>query len=151
MKKLLSLRAQYSRSVLLVAESRHGLVARRSVLEDLGCEVTTAPGVAEGAALYSANHYDLVVTDHKLPKMNGIALIAEIRKLSASAPIILLATFPEQLGLDEASTGASAVIGKGANEVAQLNRAVAKYIARRASKKPPQIQSGTARSSAKTS
>jgi CheY-like chemotaxis protein len=151
MRKLLSLRAHDSRSVLLVAEGRHGLVARRTVLEDLGCEVTTAPGAAEGAALFAAKHYDLVVTDHKLPRMNGIAMIGEIRKISRSAPVILLAAFPEQLGLDESSTGANCVIAKGANEVAELGRALARLLGRKVSKKPPRPQGGTAKRQAKSS
>ncbi len=150
MKKFLSVRAHDSRSVLLVAEGRPGLVARRSVLEDLGCEVTTAPGAAEGLALFAANHYDLVVTDHKLPKMDGIAFIKAIRTISRSAPVILLATFPEQLGLDEESTGANVVIAKVVNEVSQLGRAVAKYIGRRTAMKPPQSQRAPAGIRSKT-
>ncbi|MDE1464155.1 EAL domain-containing protein [Spartinivicinus poritis] len=36
------------------------------------------------------NKYDLIITDLKMPKMDGIALLKEIRKLDANQPVIVL-------------------------------------------------------------
>ena len=135
--------------ILLVDDNSHGLVARKAVLEELGYKVATARNGDEALELYATRKFDLVVTDYKMPKMNGIELIQEIRKSDGAARIILLSGFVEPLGLDEKSTGADVVISKSSGEVGNLVRAVSRLLARRAEKKPPSSQSGSAKKKAK--
>ncbi len=122
--------------ILLVDDNRLGLMARKSVLEELGYRITTASHGQEGLECFSQHKFDLVITDYKMPKMNGIELIASIRE-SSKVPIILISGYAEALGLNEENTGADAVIAKSSNEVQHLVRHVARLLRRGTPKKPP--------------
>jgi CheY-like chemotaxis protein len=114
-----------------------GLSARRSVLEAVGHSVTTASCAADALGLFDATSFDLVVTDYKMPNMNGVELIGALRERNPQLPIILISGFSDTLGLNEANTQADAVLQKSSNEVAQLVRVVAKLLNKPAGRKPP--------------
>ena len=130
-------------SILLVDDNNHGLIARKVVLEEIGCTIFTAHSGEEALELYAAHKIDLVVTDYRMPKMNGVELIQKIRKYDSGARIIMLSGFVEPLGLDEDSTGADVVISKSSGEVGNLLRSVSRLMARRVAKKPPVSQKGS--------
>jgi CheY-like chemotaxis protein len=124
------------RRVLLVDDNRNGTPARRSALEEQGYEIGTATSGSEAIESFHACAFDLVVTDYKMPKMNGIELIVQLRQLQAEVPIIMLSGFAEAGGLTETSTGANLVLQKGNNECQQLVRAVNRLLTQRATRKP---------------
>jgi CheY-like chemotaxis protein len=130
--------------ILLVDDNHHGLIARKAVLEELGYKVTTARNGEDALELHAARKFDLIVTDYKMPKMNGVELIQKIRKSDCEIRVIMLSGFVEPLGLDEESTGADAVISKSAGEVGNLTRSVSRLLSRRGAKKPPGSQKSTA-------
>ena len=128
--------------ILIVDDNKMGLSARRSVLEAVGHTVTTAASGNEAIALFeSGTAFDLVVTDYKMPKMDGVQLIAQLRDRSPSLPIILISGFADTLGLNEENTKADAVLQKNSSEVTQLMRAVSKLLAKPA-RKPPGTSKG---------
>ena len=126
-------------NILLVDDNRDGLLVRRSLLEEIGCCVQIAVNGEEGLKLFQLAKFDVVVTDYRMPGMNGGELIQRIRMLDPQARIILLSGFVEPLGLTEENTGADAVIAKSANEPAHLVRSV-KRLLNRAVRKPPGSQ-----------
>ena len=126
--------------ILLVDDSRDGRLVRRSLLEEQGYQVQTAHDGEEGLGLFLASHYDLVVTDYRMPRMTGVELIKQIRHVNPNARIILISRVVEPLGLNEENTGADAVIAKSANEPATLLRAVKRLLSRGAIRKPPASQ-----------
>ena len=126
-------------SVLLVDDNRDGLLVRRSLLEEIGCCVQIAISAEDGLTLFQAGKFDVVVTDYRMPRMNGTELIKRIRLLDPNARIIMLSGFVEPLGLTELNTGADAVISKSANEPAHLTRSV-KRLLNRGLRKPPGSQ-----------
>jgi CheY-like chemotaxis protein len=126
-------------NILLVDDNRDGLLVRRSLLEEIGCSVHIAANGEEGLKLFQASRFDVVVTDYRMPRMNGGELIQRIRLLDPNARIILLSGFVEPLGLTEQNTGADAIITKSANEPAHLVRWV-KRLVNRAVRKPPGSQ-----------
>lgn len=121
--------------ILLVDDNANGLSARKSVLDELGHKTHAASNGAEALETFSNHKFDLVVTDYKMPRMNGIELIGHLREQSPDLPIILISGFVDALGLSEASTGADVVIQKSANEVSHLVRAVARLLRRSPAKK----------------
>jgi CheY-like chemotaxis protein len=127
-------------NILLVDDNRDGLLVRRSLLEELGYRVEIAKTGEEGLKLFEINNHDVVVTDFRMPRMDGLELIRRIRTLNPNARIILLSAFVEPLGLDEANTGADAVIAKSAHEPAQLVRTVKRLVNRVTPRKPPATQ-----------
>ena len=130
--------------VLLVDDNSHGLIARRSVLEEIGAAVSTATSGSEALDLLSASEYHLLVTDYKMPGMDGVELIRLARKSKPDLKIILLSGFVEPLGLTEQTTGADQVIAKCAGEVNMLVRTVIRLLTR----KPPGSAPGTLRAKA---
>ncbi len=122
--------------VLLVDDNRHGLAARRSILEELGYGITTCSCPVQAIETFQSKPFDLVVTDYKMPGMDGVELTAKLRAVRPEVPIILISGYVEALGFTEESTGADAVIQKSANEVPQLLRAVARVLKRKTPKKP---------------
>ena len=92
--------------------------------KELGYRVHVASNCDEGLKLYKASNFDVVVTDHCLPGLNGIDLIARIRKVNPNARVVLVCGLIEPLGLTEENTGADAVIAKNVKEPVQLGRSV---------------------------
>jgi CheY-like chemotaxis protein len=131
--------------ILLVDDNSDGLLVRRSLLEDAGFGVTVAKSGEEGIALFERGGYDLVITDFRMPGgMDGVELISRIRKMNATARIILLSGFVEPLGLTEDNTCADAVIAKTSNEPTNLVR-TARRLVNRPSRKPAASQTRTRR------
>lgn len=126
--------------ILLVDDNQLGLLARKTVLIELGYEIVTASSAQEALGEFSRGNFDLLVTDFKMPKMNGKELVERVRRIAPAVPIILLSGFVDALGLDEKSTGADVVIQKSANEVAHLVRSVKRLLNRKPLKKPAAIE-----------
>jgi CheY-like chemotaxis protein len=122
--------------ILLVDDNAHGLSARKTVLEELGHRIATAASGAEALEQFANLKFDLVVTDYKMPRMDGPELIRSLRKQAPDLPIILISGYVDSMGLSEATTGADVVIQKSANEVSHLIRSVARLLRRKPSKKP---------------
>ena len=62
----------------------------RCCLEDAGYQVLTAADGAEGLSLLSSEQPDVVLTDLKMPKMDGIAFIEQARLINADIPLIVI-------------------------------------------------------------
>ncbi len=121
--------------ILLVDDNRSGLSARKAILAEFGHTVDCAEDAATGLKLFEKHRYDLVVTDFRMPDMDGTRLIAELRKRNPDVPIVLLSGFVEALGLNEHNTGADTVIMKTSREVHLLTSTVNRLLT--AARKPP--------------
>lgn len=110
--------------ILLVDDNSLGLAARRSVLEELGHKVFTSGNPDEALELCGRHRFDVVVTDYKMPRMDGVQLIGRLREQHSNVGVILISGFTDTLGLNESNTGADIVIQKSANEVTHLIRSV---------------------------
>jgi CheY-like chemotaxis protein len=126
--------------ILLVDDNSNGLKARKSVLEEHGHSVVTSSGGEDALERFRREKFDLVVTDYKMPGMDGVELISRLRQLRPAVPVILLSGFADTLGLTQENTGADVVIQKSAHEVAHLVRAVAKIAQQKFVRKPPAPQ-----------
>jgi CheY-like chemotaxis protein len=131
--------------ILLVDDNANGLSARKSVLEELGHRIVTAASGADALEQFDSHKFDLVVTDYKMPRMDGLELISRLRKQAPDLPIVMISGYVDTLGLNEASTGADVVIQKSANEVSHLVRSVNRLLRRKpAARKPARSQSAPA-------
>jgi CheY-like chemotaxis protein len=134
--------------ILLVDDNENGLIARRAVLQEMHHKVVTACNGEEALTLFGQQQFDLVITDHKMPRMTGVDLIQKMRKANPVIPVILLSGLIDTPGLDERTSGADIVISKSASEVSHLMRATSKLLNRR--KKPAQKQKREALARAQT-
>lgn len=88
--------------ILAVEDDQDTALFLRHVLENHGqFEVTHAPDPAAALALAVDEPWDLVITDLGLPGMNGLALIAALRRLLPRLPVLIV-TAREQAALDAA-------------------------------------------------
>ena len=117
-----------SASILLVDDNGDGILARRTVLEELGYKVVSAGCGSDALQKIEKQNFDLVITDFKMSPMNGIELISKLRELSFLNPIILLTGFADSVGMKPDNTGADVVIQKSANEVATLVRHIKRLL-----------------------
>ncbi len=132
--------ASTASKILLVDDNHDGLLVRKALLEEAGFSVQIAVSGEEGLKLFESSPYDVVVTDYRMPQMNGGELIERIRKKNPNARVILLSGFVDPLGLTEETTGADVVIAKSSNEPAHLIRWVKRLVNRATARKPPATQ-----------
>ncbi len=121
--------------ILLVDDNCNGLCARKAVLEEIGYRIATATNGKEALVLFNQSPFDVVVTDFRMPGMDGSELIRRIKDVEPRTRFILLSGFVEPLGLTEQNTGADVVISKSAGEVNILIRSVGRLL-----RKPPLSQ-----------
>jgi CheY-like chemotaxis protein len=76
---------------ILVIDDEEGI---RNLLDILlhrkGHVVTLAPNGQKGLELYRRERPDVVVLDLKMPIMNGLSVLQELRKLNRTQPVIIL-------------------------------------------------------------
>jgi len=124
--------------ILLIDDNRHGLIARRTLLEEAGYGVETARDGKEGLEKFAAAAFDVVVTDFRLPHAGGAQVLQQVRESNPRVPVVILSGYVKSLGLTEQSTGADAVLAKGPTEGQDLVRVVARLLR----KKKPGSQRG---------
>jgi len=130
--------------ILLVDDNRDGLLVRRLLLEEMGCCVEVATNGEEGLKLFESSDFDILVVDYRMPRMNGVEMIARVRARDADARIILVSSVAEPLGLTEENTGADVVIAKNAAEPTHLPRSIKRLLNRALLRKPPGRQQSAA-------
>jgi len=143
MRPAVPLTAPHPAVILLVDDNPHGMLARAAVLRNLGYQVLTAVSAEEALALVATQPFDLVVTDFRMPNMDGKQLIATLRERGFVQPVILLSGFADKLGFDEESTGANLVLQKSDNETTTLMNGVKRLLG--AARKPPSSAGGDTR------
>lgn len=68
-------------------------------LETYGLDVTLCRSSAEALrVLEDGARFDVVLTDHQMPEMDGMALVEKLRERGVAAPILLLTSDPEAMG-----------------------------------------------------
>jgi len=91
--------------VLLVDDVPDVLKIHQSILQRMQHTTTTAENGAEALNIFlqKENHFDLVITDFCMPKMDGLELIEKIRQRDSSIPILMVTAFGEDRQLQRAS------------------------------------------------
>jgi CheY-like chemotaxis protein len=99
-------------SVLLVEDNKINQMLLRKMIENLGCNVTTADnGIDALEKLCGANVFDIVLTDIQMPLMGGFELAKSIRLSDntslTSIPVVALTGYADDL--DRASAKDSGI------------------------------------------
>jgi two-component system chemotaxis response regulator CheY len=100
-----------SKSILVVDDTRSMRAMVAAVLQGAGYDVAQAGDGIEALELARTRVFDLVVTDHNMPRMDGVTLVSELRQLSNydAVALIVLSTeaSPElkQKGREAGATG----------------------------------------------
>ena len=80
--------------ILVVDDEPNMLRLLKTILMDkTGYEVTTTNNPLEVSKLLQDSHYDLVVTDLKMPLVDGIDLIGIVKNIDDAMPIIVITAY----------------------------------------------------------
>jgi two-component system NtrC family response regulator len=77
-------------TILIVDDEKNYLTILRAVLEEEGFEVLTALGGQEALEIQKTSDLDLVLTDMKMPEMDGIELLENIKALDPDLPVVMM-------------------------------------------------------------
>ncbi len=98
------------------------------ILSDEGYDVSLAGCADEALALMKNNTFNLVITDIKMPKMDGLQLLQEIRKTGYKTDVIMVTAYGEvESYLKAMSLGAAEYINKPIR-IKELKRIVHKVL-----------------------
>jgi DNA-binding NtrC family response regulator len=82
-------------TVLVVDDDQDHNRALAKIFERAGYRVRTAEDGREALMVLTERPYDLIITDLKMPHMNGLDLLRSIRAMSADMPVVILTAFGE--------------------------------------------------------
>ena len=119
------------RTILVVDDEPNYLIVLSEILRDEGFEVFTAESGNKGLTIVQEADLDLVISDMKMPGMDGIQLLANIKKINRQLPIILITAYAEvEKAVEAMRLGAFNYIAKPfSNEalLASVNKATEHY------------------------
>ena len=80
---------------ILIVDDEKDILALldRIISEETDHELLTESSPFRALELFKERPFDLVITDLKMPKMDGIRLLEEIKKISPDVPVILLTAY----------------------------------------------------------
>ncbi len=84
---------QPTQSVLIVDDDRNVLEVLDARLSSCGLSVHKADGGRKALQILKTNQIDLVVSDVKMPEMDGMALLSEIIRIQPGLPVIFLTAY----------------------------------------------------------
>ncbi len=100
-----------TKSILVVDDTRSMRKMVAGVLVGAGYEVAEAGDGVEALELAQTRQFDLVVTDHNMPRMDGVTLVRSLRELEPYDDIALIVLSTEvdpalkQKGREAGATG----------------------------------------------
>ena len=77
-------------TILVVDDEKNYLLVLSAVLEDEGYEVLAANGGHEALEIQKSSDLDLILTDMKMPSMDGIELLENVKALDPDLPVIMM-------------------------------------------------------------
>ena len=95
--------ASKKKEKVLIVEDDIGISdVYKEYLETEGClSVDVAKDGKEGLAKIKAEKYDLVLLDIVMPKLDGIGVLRELKKLKSKMPVILLTNLSDRDSIEE--------------------------------------------------
>jgi len=98
--------------VLVVEDERHIRLLITSTLRQRGYEVTEAKNGLEALhLLHNDTHFDLIISDIRMPQMDGIRFLEASKQHAPDVPVIILSAYADQ-GTEALEKGADFYIQK---------------------------------------
>ena len=79
--------------LLVVDDEAHQREMLSGILERAGYRVETAATATEALAVLGKNPFDLVLTDQKMPGLDGLALLEQVQTLQMELPVVMMTAF----------------------------------------------------------
>ncbi len=81
--------------LLLIDDELPVIQSLELTLKPAGHECVLFQNPVEGVEAFKNEHFDVVVTDFKMPEMNGIEVLKEIRKYNSDVYVIILTGYAD--------------------------------------------------------
>ena len=121
--------------ILVVDDSPDTLELVRRNLEARGYRVSTSAGAVEAIKILEASPVDLVITDLKMPEVDGLSLVRHIRENLKQVEVMMITGYPSINGAVEAvKSGAEEYLAKPFTEE-ELSSAVSRALEKAAARK----------------
>ena len=118
-------------TILVVDDEPNYLIVLSELLRDEDYEVFTADSGITGLKIAQKTDLDLVISDMKMPRMDGIELLAELKKFNSHLPVILITAYAEvEKAVEAMHLGAFTYLAKPfSNEqlLASVSKAIEHY------------------------
>jgi len=79
--------------ILIVDDDPQVQILIKSLVEMKGHESVPAETGAKALELIRQNAFDLIITDLRMPQMNGLELLREVKSLQPSLPVIMVTAY----------------------------------------------------------
>ena len=121
-----------AKAKILVADDEPGvLLTTQAILQEEGYDVEAASSGLEAIEAIRQRHYDLVLTDLKMPGVDGLGVLAEVRKRSPLTVTVMMTGYGSVISaLDSVKLGAYEYLLKPI-EVEDLKQAVRRSLERK--------------------
>src|SRR5258708_22303889 len=115
-------------TLLIVDDEKPTREGLRAALEDR-YDVYIAEDAASATALLEAEHFDVLLTDFRLPNEDGMKLIARAKSLPRPPVCILMTAYgSEELAVQAMKSGADDYIAKGRLQIDELEMRIARVL-----------------------
>ena len=92
-----------SQRILVIDDELDMLMLLRMIIEDnTDYEVETTNNPSEALKMVRENDYDVVISDLKMPGMDGLELCDEVREIDPDLPLIMITAYGSLETADEA-------------------------------------------------
>ncbi len=100
-------------SILLVDDDQEFRKAMKKMFERSGYSVTLAADGQEALNILSKDTFDLIISDLRMPNLNGMQLMEELKKKNVKIPVIFITAYGEvESYMDLMNLGAFEYINK---------------------------------------
>ncbi len=100
-------------TILVVDDEPNYLVVLRELLEEEGFEALTADNAEKALHIARDSDLDLVVTDMRMPGMDGLELLKTLKNIDTDLPIIMITAFGEvEMAVTAMQAGAFTYLNK---------------------------------------
>ena len=88
--------------ILIVDDDQRMAGTLKDILNAKGYEADTAHAGPEGLRKVTEGHFDCILTDIKMPEINGVELYKEIKQKHPDIPVVLMTAYSDDKLVDEA-------------------------------------------------
>ncbi len=118
-------------TILVVDDEPNYLIVLSELLQEEGFEVLTAQSGDQGLNIARENDLDMVITDMRMPGMDGFQLLQELKIYNKALPVIMITAFGEvEKAVAAMQAGAYSYLTKPFNNqelIVNINKAVEHY------------------------
>jgi two-component system, NtrC family, response regulator AtoC len=113
------------RSILVVDDQDIMREPICAFLRDKGYDVKSASGGPEALEIFMRDRPDLVISDYKMPQMNGVELFEKIRAVDTDVPLVMVTAFSDaQIAFEAGRQHAIGFITKGDVQILEKIEAI---------------------------